>query len=171
MQTRGTQPTVPGGRCRRGEKWRVRTHWGASLSMDSHQELSYITLFLKPALMRCVTVDFYIARMKSMHLDTRVLENSILKLGKSFHDLSCLFMTFHAFSCPWTAVPWFLFMSVKKQEVLFPHRPKISIKEQFWQRISDLGNALRYCLLTPFLDYPNAFTLLENFFLLYLFTI
>lgn len=65
---------------------------GASVSMASSPG-SFIALSLKSA-RELRTGDFYVSHLKSMHLDTRVLENSILKLEKCFHALSCLFMPF-----------------------------------------------------------------------------
>ena len=64
------------------------------MSVASHREASQHSL-LKISSCELHTGDFYIAHVKSTHLDTKVLENSIRKLGKCFHALSC----------PWTAVP------------------------------------------------------------------
>ena len=51
--------------------------WGGSVSVESHREPSWRS-FLETSSCEMHTGDFYIAHVKSTHLDTRVLENSTL---------------------------------------------------------------------------------------------
>ena len=71
------------------------------------------------------TGDFYIAHVKSMHLGTRVLENSTLSTISL--TWKSVFMPFHALGLQFLGS--YLCLS-KKTVGSFPTRPKVFTKEQ-----------------------------------------